>query len=146
MSSLVRPIWKSDMQKQSFSVLACYVNSRFWDFFLIFTARKRSLGQGNVFTSVCDSVHREGVSAPLYAGIHTPLANTPKADTPPSSDTMGYGQQAGGTHPTGMHTCYRLQMKFVKVMFSQVSVCPQGGVHGGMHCWVVRGMHGRGCA
>ena len=24
--------------------------------------------------------------------------------TPPS-DTMGYGQQAGGTHPTGMHSC-----------------------------------------
>ena len=20
-------------------------------------------------------------------------------------DTMGYGQQVGGTHPTGMHTC-----------------------------------------
>ena len=24
--------------------------------------------------------------------------------TPPS--TMGYGQQAGGTHPTGMHSCF----------------------------------------
>ena len=24
---------------------------------------------------------------------------------PPPSDTMGYGQQAGGTHPTGMHSC-----------------------------------------
>ena len=40
-----------------------------------------------------------GVSALLHAGIHPPWA-----DTPP--DTMGYGQQAGGTHPTGMHTCY----------------------------------------
>ena len=28
----------------------------------IITARKRSLGQGNVFTAVCHSVHREGVS------------------------------------------------------------------------------------
>ena len=27
---------------------------------IIFTARKRSLGQGNIFTPVCHSVHREG--------------------------------------------------------------------------------------
>ena len=25
---------------------------------------------------------------------------------PPQSDTMGYGQRADGTHPTGMHSCY----------------------------------------
>ena len=36
-------------------------------------------------------------------------------------------------HPTRMHSCfsvkfYRPQTKFAKVMFSQVSVCPQGGV------------------
>ena len=35
--------------------------------------------------------------------------------------------QAGGTHPTGMLSCYRPQTKFAKVMFLQVSVCPQGG-------------------
>ena len=35
---------------------------------------QRSLGQGNVFTPVCDSVHKGGVSAPLHAGIHTPQA------------------------------------------------------------------------
>ena len=29
---------------------------------LIFTARKRSLGQGTVLTPVCHSVHRRGVS------------------------------------------------------------------------------------
>ena len=63
-----------------------------------FTTRKRSLGQGNVFTPVCHSVHggRAGlhpggrVSAFWGVGVgHTPL--------------MGYGQRAGGTHPTGMH-------------------------------------------
>ena len=29
------------------------------------------------------------------------------ADPPPqdTSDTTGYSQQAGGTHPTGMHSC-----------------------------------------
>ena len=43
----------------------------------IFTARKRSLGQGNVFTPVYDSVHR-GVSATLPAGINTPSRQTPR--------------------------------------------------------------------
>ena len=27
------------------------------------------------------------------------------ADLPPRWDTMGYSQQGGGTHPTGMHSC-----------------------------------------
>ena len=40
----------------------------------LFTARKRSLGQCNIFASVC-----------LFA--------------------VRYGQHAGGTHPTGMHSC-----------------------------------------
>ena len=36
--------------------------------YLIFTARKRSLGQGNVFTSVCHSVHG-GTDPPGYYAI-----------------------------------------------------------------------------
>ena len=75
-----------------------------------------------------------GLSAPLHAGIHTPRtrgrhppgtrgrhppgpeADTPEdqrqtppgpeADTPPAQCMLGYGQQAGGGHPTGMHSCY----------------------------------------
>ena len=35
--------------------------------------------------------HRPGQTPPLWA------------DPPP--DTMGYGQQVGSMHPTGMHTC-----------------------------------------
>ena len=50
--------------------------------------RKRSLGQGNVFTPVCHS-------AP-----------------PPELNTTGYGQQAGGTHPTGMHSCLSYFKRF----------------------------------
>ena len=38
----------------------------------IFTARKRSLGQGYIFTPVCHSVHRGGGSASVYAAIPTP--------------------------------------------------------------------------
>ena len=58
-----------------------------------------------------------GLSAPLHAGIHTPLGRNPSpqgrhpppwADTPrqipPAQYMLGYGQQAGGTHGTGMHS------------------------------------------
>ena len=49
-------------------------------------------------------------------------------------------------------TCYCPQTKFAKVMFSQVSVCPQGGacmggcVTGEGVCMAEGDMHGRGCA
>ena len=39
----------------------------------------------------------------------TPWADTPPpwADTnPPVQCMLGYGQQAGGMHPTGMHSCF----------------------------------------
>ena len=34
-------------------------------------------------------------------GLHPGGAQTP----PPPSNTTGYGQRAGSTHPTGMHSC-----------------------------------------
>ena len=58
-----------------------------------------------------------GVSAPVHAGMHTPQPKVdppdqrqapprPEAGRPPRAVHAGrYGQQAGGTHPTGMHTC-----------------------------------------
>ena len=47
------------------------------------------------------------MAAPLHTGIQTPQwTDTPSADTLPAGQCMlGYGQQAGGTHPTGMHSC-----------------------------------------
>ena len=63
------------------------------------------VSEGYVFTGVYLSTGG-GVSAPLHAGIHIPQdqRQTPPWDqTPPRTDTPG--QQAGGTHPTGMHTC-----------------------------------------
>ena len=91
------------------------------------------LGQGNVFTGVCDSIHRGGVclracwdaSHPLprtrdpspFPGPGRPLPPGPgrppqdQADpprtrqTPPGKQTPVYGQWAAGTHPTGMHSC-----------------------------------------
>ena len=55
--------------------------------------------------SVCPRGESRGVSAPLHAGIYTPAPLGPEADTPPSC-MLGYGQQAGGTHPTGIHSCF----------------------------------------
>ena len=78
---------------------------------------KWSLGEGNVFTHVCHSVHRGGsafkgglhwggwadpTGLPTGGSASRGVNQTPTRDT---WDTMGYGQQAGGTHPTGMHSC-----------------------------------------
>ena len=82
------------------------------------TARKQSLRRlcFHRCLSVC-----QGASAPLHARVHTPWADTPWADTPwadtplgryspgrhpPVQCMLGYGQQAGGKHPTGMHSCF----------------------------------------
>ena len=54
-----------------------------------FTARKRSLGQGNVFYT-CLSV--------ILFTVAT---------------------EAGATHPTGMHTCYIFCLQFSKLLFNK---------------------------
>ena len=83
----------------------------------IFTARKRSLGQGNVFTPVFHSVHKGwGAGFPPCITGHMTMGVCLKggvypggwADHPLQSkwDTMGYGQQASCTHPIGMHSCF----------------------------------------
>ena len=54
---------------------------------------QRSLGQGNIFTRVCHSVHRGGSASGL--GRHPPqqtpppLADTPRADTPGADTPPG---------------------------------------------------------
>ena len=65
------------------------------------------LRQGNVFTPVCHSVHRGGLSHPPR---QTPPSPTPLGRNPPPLEQcmLGYGQQAGGTYPTGMHSCLSL--------------------------------------
>ena len=75
----------------------------------IFTARKRSLGQGNIFTPVCHSVHREE----YWAGtppdqVHPPGPGTPQdqvhplglGTSPRTRYTPGQGTPPGpGTPP-----------------------------------------------
>ena len=94
------------------------------------------LGQGNIFTSVCQEFCPQGgrVSAsatcwdtPPRPGRHPPGADTPQTrqtppwsrhipldqadtprtrQTPPGKQTQAYGLQAAGTHPPGMHSCW----------------------------------------
>ena len=60
--------------------------------FWIFTARKRSLGQGNVFTRVCHSVYRgEGVC--VRGGLH------------PEGSWVDPLRILRDMHPSGMYSC-----------------------------------------
>ena len=73
------------------------------------------LWQGNVFTPVCHSVHG-GICHTPSPG-QTPPRQTPSpGQTPPLAQCMlGYGQQAGGTHPTGMHSCIHIVSDFIHI-------------------------------
>ena len=83
--------------------------------------------EGYVFTSVCPSTRGVCLSAcwdsrPPWDTTHPPGADTPlRADTPPPQSRPPqarhplctvhagrYGQQVGGTHPTGMRTCHNV--------------------------------------
>ena len=65
-------------------------------FIMIITARKRSLGQGNIFAPVCHSVHRGGT----WAG--NPQQVYPQAGTPP-----GWYTPLGRYTPWAMHAGIR---------------------------------------
>ena len=91
--------------------------------FLLATARKPSLGQGHIFTPVCHSVHGgDGIPACIAGGILACLAVGVCYPSMPCSRvdllqgvpgpggclvemTPRTATAAGGTHPTGMHSC-----------------------------------------
>ena len=84
------------------------------------TARKRSLGQGNIFKSVrlstgggcydvtsCYGQHFPSLGCyPPPRTAPPPLDSTPLDSSPPLNSTTP-GHQASGTHPTGMLCCFR---------------------------------------
>ena len=106
----------------------------FYKAHVLVTARKRSLRRLCFYT--CLSVHRGGVpgtppgqvhplgQVPLpragtpSLGRYTPLGRYPPGQvhppgryTPPRAVHAGRnGQQAGGTHPTGMHSCLTINL------------------------------------
>ena len=76
---------------------------------LYFAVFLRKIGVRPLHLSVSPSVHRGRVPGQVHprAGTALPRAGTPPwVSTPPRAVHAGrYGQQAGGTHPTGMHSC-----------------------------------------
>ena len=67
------------------------------------------LGQGYVFTRVCDSVHGLGGAWP--GGVPGPGGAWSRGCLVlvlggPGGDPPGTATAAGGTHPTGMHSCW----------------------------------------
>ena len=79
----------------------------------VITARKRSLGQHNIFYTCLSGDGGKGSAQPPNPWVQTlaPQMQSPllDADPPPLPqyilDTTGYGQQAAGTYPTRVHTC-----------------------------------------
>ena len=72
-------------------------------------------GQGNIFTSISDSIFYRGdggVSNSGFRGVcltHIPLDTHPWTHTPwtpPGHTHTPHGQQADRTHPTGMVSCW----------------------------------------
>ena len=75
---------------------------------MILLSLATKLGQGYVFTGVCDSVHRGGVCLSACWDTHTPGADTPGADTPqeqtpPWSRHPQEQTPPGQTHPQSRH-------------------------------------------
>ena len=94
--------------------------------------------QGGVYSIACWDTHTPSAQTSPWAdttprqtplgrhplGRHTPLGRHPlgrhphgqtppwadilPGQTPPAQCILGYGQQAGSTHPTGMHSCFKL--------------------------------------
>ena len=76
---------------------------------VLVTARKRSLGQGNIFTPVCYSVHGGSTWAGTPHGRHTPLAGIlPWAGTPRLAATHPWaGTPPPAGTPPAMHAGIR---------------------------------------
>ena len=79
---------------------------------VLVTARKLSLGQGYVFTRVCDSVHRVRVPGQVPPpGMYTPgqvppHRHTPLADTPPGQVHTSPAMHAGIRSTSGRYASY----------------------------------------
>ena len=59
-----------------------------------------------MFLHPCVILFTGGVGFPVCITGHMTRGSASRGVGPPPRDTTGYGQRAGGTHPTGMHSCY----------------------------------------
>ena len=83
---------------------------------MVYSYRSQTkLREGNVFTRVCDSIHREGGLCP--GGVSVQWVSVQGGLCPGRSLSGGLSVRetpsatiwlhVGGMHPTGMHSCYR---------------------------------------
>ena len=94
----------------------CRVQRKLKKLVRIFTARKRSLGQGNMFTGVylstggCLVLRGRGRGAWSWGFLVPGVPGSRWGCLVPGGlvlETPGTATAAGGTHPTGMHSCVR---------------------------------------
>ena len=112
----------------------------------IITARKQSLGQGNIFRPVCHSVHRGGVpgqvlpprpGTPPQAGTHTirtryiPLGRYPPDQVPPGPGTPRTRYPPDQVHPLRPGT--PPDQVHPQTRFPQDQVHPQSSA-----CWEIQ--------
>ena len=73
---------------------------------IVFTARKQSLGQGNIFIGVCQEFCSQGGFLPQCMLRYTPPAQeqTPPGSRPPRADTPQSRRPPGSRHPPGSST------------------------------------------
>ena len=109
--------------------LSLFARSRYW--LGLITARKRSLGQGYVFTRVCDSVHGG------YLGRYTPSGQVhPLGRYPPPPPQVHPSPQAGtppGRYTPG-NTCWDMVNKrTVRILLECILVLNLGLHPGHLH-------------
>ena len=98
-------VWNSTKNDKSF---------RFTRSFELYFARKQYVYRPR--TKFAKVMFSQVFVCPQMGGLHLGVgslhpgggesASKGVGQTPPPSDTTGYGQRAGGTHPTGMHSCF----------------------------------------
>ena len=111
-----------------------HCNSRYtssWNECILVTTPPPKLQEGNVFTPVSHSVHGGGVCL-WVQGATRPT--TLWADTPPPQIETTI--EAGGTHPTGMHSCIFMSISSRLVVVSKlVVILPSLRFSHSIHSW-----------
>ena len=94
----------TELHSMSYPLADCSLRNLFKKSYILITVRKRSLGQGNVFTGVCLSMGGWLPSIHHRSQVWR-VCNTPGCRRPPT--TTG---KVGGMHPTGMLPCFTIKL------------------------------------
>ena len=128
---LLRMVMKNIGLRKS-KCLLCSCATLCWHLSRIFTARKRSLGQGNMFTGMClatggstpqDQVHPPGQVHPLGPGTPPSGTRYPPDQVPPRTRYTPWDQAPPGSRPPGADTSRDQVPQY------QVPPTPQDQVH-----------------